>query len=403
VGSIGIRHDSPASGGRLLCILAVHRGPGSGVSREPLGFEEWFFPKHSIGVVPPHGGRLYKKMQQLAVFLVTTAVCGTFAAAQQVGCLATNGSVVGSYTYVATELPLSGVVISPPGTTSNQYSNSSIGQLLGNINTGAAFSSAGVLYFDGAGHILVATTASPLAASTQVGTYTVNSDCTITVTLTDVFNTTTSGPGVTNPTFGTSSLIGIVLGGGTELDLSVAQSLTSTNGNMPVMTGEFASRLFIQLIRSFPYGCSVASLTGSYGLVGTGYALLNPTTSGTTTTGTTQPVIFFASVTFDGNGNVVPQTVTSPSPLGNFQYAGTYTMNLNCTGTLTLSAPPKTSTTGTTTTSTTPLITANFVLIPPVAYVTTGTASLTGSADRPSLLFTTSNSTEVISGYGRAQ
>jgi len=341
-------------------------------------------------------------MQKTLTIIVTTAFFGSLAAAQQVGCLATTGSVVGSYTYIATEMPFGSMVISPPGTTTNQtaYSNTSIGQLLGNINTGATFSSAGSLYFDGAGHILIATAAAPLAASTQVGTYTINSDCTINIMLMDVFNTSTSSPGVTNPTVGTTNLIGIVLGGGTELDLSVAQSATSTNGNMPVLAGQFASRLFIQLIRSFPYGCSAASLTGSYGLIGTGYALLNPVTSGTTTTGTTQPVTFFASVTFDGNGNVVPQTVVSPSPLGNFQYLGTYTVNLNCTGTLMITAPPKT--TGTTTT-TTPLLTANFVLIPPVAYVSTGTATLTGSADRPSLLFTTSNSQEILSGYGRAQ
>jgi hypothetical protein len=339
-------------------------------------------------------------MKKFFTLSLPFVLCGAFAAAQQVGCLASTSSVVGSYTYVATEMPFAGTIFVPPGTTSNQaYSNTPIGQLVGNINTGATFSNAGSLYFDGAGHILVAMASSPLAPSTQVGTYTVNNDCTINVAITDVFNTATSGPGVTNPTLGSSSLIGIVLGGGTELDLSVAQSPTSTNGNMPLVTGEFASRLFIQMIRSFPYGCSATSLTGSYGLVGTGYALLNPVTSGTTTTGTTQPVTFFASVTFDGNGNVVPQTVNSPSPLGNFQYGGTYTVNLNCTGTLTLAAPPKTGTL----TSVAPLVTANFVLIPPVAYVSNGTTTLSGSADRPSLLFSTSNSTQILSGYGRAQ
>ena len=110
---------------------------------------------------------------------------------------------------------------------------------------------------------------------------------------------------------------------------------------------------------------------------------------------------FFASVTFDGNLKVVPQTVASSSPLGSFQYGGTYTVNLNCTGTLTLAAPPKNSPEPLT--SVTPLVTANFVLIPPVAYVSNGTTTLSGSADRPSLLFSTSNSTQILSGYGRAQ
>jgi hypothetical protein len=292
-----------------------------------------------------------------------------------------------------------------------------VGQLIGDINTGAPFSTAGTVYFDGAGHILVSTAAAPLSPSTLIGTYTVNSDCTISVMLSDVFNTATSA-GASTPTTSTSSLIGLVLGGGSEIDLSVAQSSTSTNGNMPVVAGQFDSRLAIQLIRSFQYGCSTASLTGSYGLIGTGYALMNATTttgmgtgtgtgtgSTTTTTGTTQPITFFASVTFDGNGNVVAQTVSSTSPLGSFNYAGTYTMSLNCSGTLTLTSA-KSSTTGTTTTGATvatPLLTANFVLVPPVAYVASGTASLSGSADRPSLLFTSASSTETISGYGRAQ
>jgi hypothetical protein len=350
-------------------------------------------------------------MHKFLIIALAGALCGTFAAAQQVACLATTNSVVGSYTYIATQTPLAGVTISPPGTTSSLYSNTTIGQLVGDIDTGAPFSSAGTLYFDGAGHILVSTSAAPLSPSVLVGTYTVNSDCTINVTLSDVFNTA-SVAGSSVPTTSMSNLIGLVLGGGTEIDLSVVQSSTSSNGNMPVVTGQFDSRLAIQLIRSFPYGCSTASLTGSYGLVGTGFALMNPTTTTgtgttTTTTGTTQPVTFFASVTFDGNGNVVAQTVSSTSPLGSFNYAGTYTMSLNCSGTLTLtSAKSTTSTTGTTSTSanvSTPLLTANFVLIPPVAYVASGTAILNGSADRPSLLFTSTSATETISGYGRAQ
>jgi len=340
-------------------------------------------------------------MHKLLTIGITAALCATFAAAQQVGCLATTSSVIGTYTYVATEVPLGGVAIVPPGTTTNQqsYSNTPVGQLVSGINGGGAFSMAGVFYFDGAGHISVSTASSPLSASTPVGTYTVNSDCTVNVTITDVFNTTTPNAGVTIPTFGSASLIGIALGGGSEIDLSVAQSSSSKNGNTPIVTGEFASRLSLQLIRSFPYGCSTTSLSGSYGLIGTGFALTNVTGTGSSTTGTTQPVTFFASVTFDGNGNVVAQPVASSSPLGSFQFTGTYTVNVNCTGTLTLSTPPATGST----TAATPLINGSLVLIPPVAYVTTGTATLTGSADRPSLLFTAASSTETISGYGRAQ
>src|SRR5580658_3906924 len=132
-------------------------------------------------------------MHKLLTIGITAALCATFAAAQQVGCLATTSSVIGTYTYVATEVPLGGVAIVPPGTTTNQqsYSNTPVGQLVSAINGGGAFSMAGVLYFDGAGHIDVSTASSPLSASTPVGTYTVNGDCTINATITDVFNTAT--------------------------------------------------------------------------------------------------------------------------------------------------------------------------------------------------------------------
>src|ERR1700722_8897774 len=158
-------------------------------------------------------------MKKLLTLSLAAAFCGTFATAQQQGCLATTSSVIGSYTYIATETPFEGVGFTPPGTTNNKqlFSNTSLGQLLGNLSTGQTFGSVGALYFDGAGHVMISTAASPLAASTLIGTYTVNSDCTINVTLTDVFNTTVSGAGVSNPTFGSVNLIGLVLGGGSEI------------------------------------------------------------------------------------------------------------------------------------------------------------------------------------------
>jgi hypothetical protein len=353
----------------------------------------------------------------------------TFSVAQTVGCLATTSSLIGSYTFIGTQLPLAGVTISPPGSTT-LYSQTPLGQLVGDITAGAPFSTSNVFYFDGNGHILIATSSAPLYPSTIVGTYTVNMDCTVNVTITDVNNTATSGPGISTPTQASVNLIGVVLGGGTEVDLTVAQSTTSTNGNMPVVTGQFDSRLLIQLVRSFNYGCSAATLTGSYGLIGTGFATTSSSsTTGTTTatgtgtttpSGATQPIVFFASVTFDGNGNVVAQTPsTSTSPLASFNYMGTYTMNLNCSGTMTLSPPKSTSTTtttgtgtsgtgttgtGTTGTSTpTSSWTVNFVVIPPVTYAVNGSAILNGNADRASMLFSIQSSTETIFGYGRAQ
>jgi hypothetical protein len=341
-------------------------------------------------------------MKKLFVLSVVSALCATFAAGQQ-SCTATTSSVIGSYTYTATEFPFGTMVVTPPGTTTNTqpYSNTQIGNLIQELNGGGAFANTNVFYFDGNGNVSIASSASSFSATTVVGSYVVNSDCTINVKLTDVFNTTSTSVGA-NPTQGTASLIGLVLGGGTEIELSVPQSTTSTNGNTPLVTGEFASRLSIQLIRTFSYGCTNASLTGSYGLVGNGFVLVG---ASATSTGTVQPVSVLGVVTFDGAGNVIQQTVASGSPLGNFQYKGTYSVGLNCAGTMTLGpATPSTGTT-TTTSTTSPSLTVNFVLTPPVTYPTTNaySASPTGNAARPGLEFNVTSAGETLSGFGIAQ
>src|SRR5580698_386855 len=206
--------------------------------------------------------------------LLPVALCGTFAAAQQIGCPATTSSVVGSYGYVATEIPLSGSTVTPPGTNSTTFSSTPIGKLVGDVTGGGEFWASGVLYFDGAGKVSVGASSSSVGASNVVGTYTVNSDCTINVTLSDVFNTTTvTNSGVTSPVTSSVMLVGLVLGGGSQIVLSAPQSSTSTNGNMPLIPGAFSSRLIIQLSRALTY-CSASSLTGSYGLIGTGFAPL---------------------------------------------------------------------------------------------------------------------------------
>jgi hypothetical protein len=259
----------------------------------------------------------------------------------------------------------------------------------------------------------------------------VNSDCTISVTLMDVFNTTSNAVGA-NATQGTSTLIGLVVAGGAEVYLSQAQSTSSTNGNTPLVTGQFASRLSIQLVRTYAYACTAANLTGSYGSIGHGYVLVTSSAStgtgtggtggtgtgtggtgtgtGTSTTSSTvQPVALLGVVTFDGAGNLIQETVASGSPLGSFQYKGTYTLNLDCAGTMTLtpaSSSTTTTTTGTgTTTSSSSALTVNFVLTPPITFLTTSaySASPSGNASRPGLAFNLMSSTETLFGTGIAQ
>jgi hypothetical protein len=380
-----------------------------------------------------------KKLLTLSGILVLSS---TFAAAQQT-CTATTSSVIGSYTYIATVFPFASVAVNAPGsttttgTTSTQpYSNTQVGNLLSALNGGAAYSSANIIYFDGAGNISTSSSSSTFAGSTVVGTYTVNSDCTISITLMDVFNTTASGAG-TVATQGKTSLIGVVVDGGTEIILSEPQSASSTNGNTPLVAGQFTSRATIQLIRTYNYGCTVSNLMGSYALIGNGFVEV-PSTVGTTTgtgtgtgTGTTtttttsvtvQPVSFLGVVTFDGNGNVIQETAASGSPLGSFQLKGTYTMNTNCSGTMSLSSISSSSTTGTgtttttgTTTSTTTTagtatgslssMTVNFVLTPPITYPTTNAYSATpsGYSSRPGIEFTFMSGNESIFGVGIAQ
>jgi len=347
-------------------------------------------------------------MKALLTFSALLGLGATFAHAQQ-SCTATTASVIGTYSYTATEFGT--VPLTPPGTTTNMqgYSNTQIGNFLQSIAGGGAFSSANVFYFDGAGHITIAASTSSFTGSQPVGTYTVNADCTISVTLTDTLNTITSVNGA-NSTQGSTTLIGLVLGGGAEVYLSEPQSATSTNGNTPLIPGEFASRLTIQLIRTYTYGCTVASLTGSYGLIGSGYVLTGTTGTATTTTTTanTQPITLMGVVTFDGGGHIIQQTVASGSPLGNFQYTGTYTINPDCAGTMTLA--PATSTTTTTTTTGTAAasastFTVNFVLTPPITYPTTSaySASPSGNAARPGIEFTFGSSFASLYGFGIAQ
>jgi hypothetical protein len=127
----------------------------------------------------------------------------------------------------------------------------------------------------------------------QVGTYNVNSDCSITLSLTDVFGSNTTPV----------QLVGVVLGGGTEIDClrrlpanPVAppeqQVLALVRPDQPAQAAPSPApplviKLTKVLYRNF---CSAANLQGTYGFVlntveagsGTGTS----TTTGTTGTGT---------------------------------------------------------------------------------------------------------------------
>jgi hypothetical protein len=168
------------------------------------------------------------------------------------------------------------------------------------------------------------------------------------------------------------------------------------------------------------------SSTGTTGTTGTGSTTGTGTTgTGTTTTGTStstssyQPTAIIGYLYFNGAGQIVSLSqfngtsstgsTTTGSTYSALQFTGTYTVNADCAGTMTISAANSSSTTGTTGTSTT-------------GTTTTGTTSTTGTnetlnvnfvltpatvnspfAQTPGLALSFSTTDESGSGYAVAQ
>src|ERR1700677_5024123 len=156
---------------------------------------------------------------------------------------ACDASVTGLYGYAASQ---GGTVSTPTSTTSGTtgtgttgttgtgtgssttttYSTTQIGLLLGGIAAGDQIAYSGVLSFDGAGSIF-ASGAPTGTAVAKIGTYAVNSDCSLSVSLMDPFGTITTA----------TQLVGIVLGRGTEIDLMPAANFQSTGTTTTTGTG----------------------------------------------------------------------------------------------------------------------------------------------------------------------
>jgi len=166
--------------------------------------------------------------------------------------------------------------------------------------------------------------------NTLVGTYTVNPDCSITMTLKDNFMIGTN--------VNTVNLEGELMGDQIEL----------------VVTGANAAGARVTLIKTQQFSsCSNSMLSGTYGLVGSGIltsAFVNtPPALGTGNTTPTTTGAFVSGITgtlgtpfnvigrFDANGTGTLTKEVNPltSPLSR-QLIGTYTVNVDCTGTATL-------------------------------------------------------------------
>ncbi len=307
-------------------------------------------------------------------------------------CHATNSRLNGQYGFVASEAGTVVATTSTPGTVSpitSPYSNTELGNLLGGISAGTQFSLSGVLNFDGVGNIDATSAGTELV----VGTYGVNFDCSISMSLKDAFGATT--PAI--------QLAGVILGTGSEIDLTSVSNVQPPSVSVPTTTGSAAagSGLTIKLVPVLNRnGCSVASLNGLYGFV------LNPIAIQASTAGTgtvaAQPSKVIGYLNFDSAGHVVPQAAwgnlsTSPTTFSTLAFTGTYAVNADCSGTMTISNSPSLSTTSASSTSAISIV---FVISPPTITASAGSTNPNGFSGPPdlNLSFTSSE----VAGWGYA-
>ena len=345
-----------------------------------------------------------------------------------------NSEINGAYALLGTRTIFASVPVNPPGTNGSTSTGSPstgststgstgtpvvsatpIGSLIGGVIGTAPFSVVGRVAADGAGNLFAAPNAS--ISPQQIGTYNVNPDCTITVTLNDVFvgisltppgtsgastgnntgtgmgtgtgnnsgssngNGTSSGfvPATTGNSTGASiQLEGLILGQGAQIDL--VQSGTSNTG----------ATVSLQRVYEFG-GCTDATLTGAFGLVAqiTSTGMTGSGTTGTTgDNGSLTTASFVGRLDADGAGMFTTDALAAQSPLAALQLTGSYTVNADCSGTAQF-----TNNSGMT-------YSAGFVIVQPL------NGSVTTSLQRsgPELLLTftnqTSSATTTVPGSG---
>jgi hypothetical protein len=234
------------------------------------------------------------------------------------------------------------VPVTPPGTTG---SNTQIGALVTGLNNRNVFTATGRVFADGMGNLYASSSPGSLTTNTLTGTYTVNTDCSITMTIGDPFVTpgTTIGGIVsaTPPVFvGVNSLTleGAIVDSGNLSEIDVVPTGNNTAGAVVTFT------------KTAQFGaCSNASLSGNYGIVGsgmfsssagtgvtTGGTVVATTTTGAFTSGATSPLGtpfgLLGRFVADGGGNLVTDSAGTASTVKR-SITGTYLVNADCTGT----------------------------------------------------------------------
>jgi hypothetical protein len=253
--------------------------------------------------------RLGKLQRTVVIMLCGVAIVPTLAART----CGSNGDVVGSFGWLG--IRTSDFVpsaVTPPGTATG--SSTPLGALVvGAVNT-AAFTSVGRVYLDGNGGVFASS--APGGIQIPAGTFTVNLDCTVSVTLTDAF-ATPAGAGLT-PTQASTTFEGVVVEGGNEIDLT--------------QTGSSAGA--IVTLRKTQQSCTIDGLSSSFGISATGVTTTPAAIFGSTAT--VAPFSILGRFVANGAGNLVTDSIAQASPLTNRQVTGTYTVNVDCTGAATL-------------------------------------------------------------------
>lgn len=315
-----------------------------------------------------------------------TGIClGASLASAQV-CQLSNASLFGPFGFAANQFI--GVPFVPPGTgtaTATTFSKTSLGALVSGVASNGQFAATGVLFFDGAGQLSAAATQTA-TTNTAVGTFNVNPDCTVTITLKDVFGTNTTQ----------LTMIGAILGNGSEIDFNTVNNSTTSSGS----TGaQFIPGMSLRLVRlNSSNTCSAGSLRGLYGFVLNTFT--NQPLNGGGTTAAFNPSTVLGYLSFDGAGGItgnnqatIPAANSAASLQPTLQFTGTYTVNADCSGTMTISNSAATSGNGAGSVG----LTVNFVELGGAV------TPLSPVPQQPGLLLTVANSTRVGVGYALPQ
>jgi len=225
------------------------------------------------------------------------------------------GDLIGGYGWIGSR---SSLFVPPPSTppiVPVAGSNTAIGVLAGGAASSDAFASVGRVFLDGNGGVFASAT--PSSSLLLAGKYIVNTDCTISVTITDAF--ATPGEAGLTPIQASATFEGVIVQNGSEIDL--------------VQTGAAAGTILILKKTRQINGCTPDVVGGNFGLSATGVSSI-------LAAGATEPVAtpftLFGRFVADGIGSLVKDTPGLQSPLTARQLTGTYTVNQDCSGSGTL-------------------------------------------------------------------